>query len=297
MRAIVSRAAAAAALALLGGLLVARAKAEDPPPAGASEPRLDDTGFEALPPAKPGEWRAEFPDEKPQSVSDYSRDVKNKATPERRTIYIQPLGAIAKDHAALLETTRAYCEVYFQCATKLLPPLDPPAKAWVKKRAQFDGDKLLRFLEPRVPADAIAVGGFLAEDIYSGDLNFVFGVATLEKRVGIYSTARLEEKYAGMPASAGLERRTIAVASHELGHMFGIQHCLFYRCVMNGSNSLEESDGQPLLACPVDLEKLRRNVGFDPEKRLADLEKFYEARGYGAEAAFCKARRAGPVVR
>ena len=64
---------------------------------------------------------------------------------------------------------------------------------------------------------------------------------------------------------------------------------------MNGSNSLEESDGQPLHLCPVDLEKLRRNVGLDPAARYEALERFYAGRaGYEAEAAFVRARRAKP---
>jgi archaemetzincin len=283
-----------AALVFAAPLLLALARAgDDPAPRpGTAEPLLDDEGFERLAPPRPGEWRAAFPDEEPQFVSDYERDLANRASPARRTIYVLPLGRIAATHGPLLETTRAYCAAFFGCEAKLLPPIDLPKAAYVAARRQYDGDRLLRFLEPRVPGDAIAVAGFLAEDIFSEDLNFVFGVATLAKRVGVYSIARLDEKYDGMPQGATLERRTIAVASHEIGHIFGIEHCLHYRCVMNGSNSLEESDGQPLHLCPIDLEKLRRNVGFDPAARYEALERFYEKHGYASEAAFCRARRA-----
>ena len=34
--------------------------------------------------------------------------------------------------------------------------------------------------------------------------------------------------------------------THELCHMFGIKHCVFYNCCMNGSNHLEEASTHPL---------------------------------------------------
>ena len=32
---------------------------------------------------------------------------------------------------------------------------------------------------------------------------------------------------------------------HELGHMFGLPHCVFFSCCMNGSNHDEESQIRP----------------------------------------------------
>lgn len=50
---------------------------------------------------------------------------------------------------------------------------------------------------------------------------------------------------------------------HEIGHMFGIRHCIFFKCLMNGSMSLEEGTKKPLEFCPVCIRKLQSNVGFD----------------------------------
>ena len=44
---------------------------------------------------------------------------------------------------------------------------------------------------------------------------------------------------------------------------------------MNGSNSLAETDSQPLHFCPVCHRKLLWNIGFDPLKRYTTLETFY----------------------
>ncbi len=46
--------------------------------------------------------------------------------------------------------------------------------------------------------------------------------------------------------------------------MFGIGHCIYYHCLINGSNDLEKSDACPLYLCPVDLRKLHHAVGFEP---------------------------------
>jgi len=32
--------------------------------------------------------------------------------------------------------------------------------------------------------------------------------------------------------------------THEIGHMFGIHHCVHFSCLLNGSNHLEESKGK-----------------------------------------------------
>jgi len=44
--------------------------------------------------------------------------------------------------------------------------------------------------------------------------------------------------------------------SHELGHCFGIGHCVFYACVMQGSSGMSEDDRQPPYLCPVCLAKV-----------------------------------------
>lgn len=50
--------------------------------------------------------------------------------------------------------------------------------------------------------------------------------------------------------------RFCRTASHELGHCFGIDHCIYYACVMQGSASLREDVRQPPYLCPVDLAKV-----------------------------------------
>lgn len=50
--------------------------------------------------------------------------------------------------------------------------------------------------------------------------------------------------------------------THEIGHIFGLRHCQWLACLMQGSNHLEEADRRPLDLCPVCLRKLQSAVGF-----------------------------------
>jgi len=34
-------------------------------------------------------------------------------------------------------------------------------------------------------------------------------------------------------------QRIIKIATHEIGHMYFLQHCIFYQCLMQGTNGLE----------------------------------------------------------
>ena len=45
-------------------------------------------------------------------------------------------------------------------------------------------------------------------------------------------------------------------ACHELCHVFGMTHCPYFECLMNGSNQITEADHKPALLCPICLRKL-----------------------------------------
>ena len=73
--------------------------------------------------------------------------------------------------------------------------------------------------------------------------------------VGLFSFARDAD---GVPSqSARFLRRCGMVLCHEATHCFGIRHCVYASCIMNGSNHLEESENRPFSACPVDVRKIQ----------------------------------------
>ena len=130
-------------------------------------------------------------------------------------------------------------------------------------------------LAPELPADAFATIAFTKSDLWPGEgWNFVFGYAALRERVGVWSLARFGDPEESDEAYKKCLLRTIKVATHETGHMFSIQHCIKYRCNMQGSNSLEESDTQPLFLCPECHAKILFASGCQPTERYKQLIEF-----------------------
>jgi len=78
--------------------------------------------------------------------------------------------------------------------------------------------------------------------------------------------------------------RACKVLNHEVGHMFGLEHCVFFHCSMNGANSLAETDLAPLHFCPLCDRKLAWNIGYSPLKRYEALKDFCAKYGMNNEA-------------
>ncbi|KDR74050.1 hypothetical protein GALMADRAFT_212230 [Galerina marginata CBS 339.88] len=68
--------------------------------------------------------------------------------------------------------------------------------------------------------------------------------------------------------------RFCRTVSHELGHCFGIDHCVYYACSMQGSSSLAEDARQPPYLCLVDLAKILRASGTTADARYRALLAF-----------------------
>jgi archaemetzincin len=258
-----------------------------------------DNDFEPLPPPGPHDWLASVP-EPGQTFEEFLREVPHRPDMRRRTLYLQPVGAFGSGTPAL-DRLREFAALFFKLPVSLLPPLVPAAREVTIRRNPQSGRTqlltadLLALLFRNLRGDAYALLGITMEDLYPDeDWNFVFGQASLRHRVGIYSFARYDPRFYGEERSAGWEqllfRRSCKVLAHEMTHMFGVQHCVFYRCLMNGSNHLAESDARPLHLCPVDLRKLHASVGFEIVGRYRGLWEFYLAAGFEDEAAWLERR-------
>lgn len=81
--------------------------------------------------------------------------------------------------------------------------------------------------------------------------------------------------------------RICRTASHELGHCFGIDHCVYYACSMQGTTSLAEDMRQPPYLCPVDLGKVitATSTGAQSVERT-EAERIRER--YGAMIRVCQ---------
>src|SRR6266496_1078133 len=154
---------------------------------------------------------------------------------------------------------------------------------------------VLKFLQARLPADAFCLLAITMDDLYpDSSWNFVFGQASLHEGVGVYSFARYDPAFYGQRRGSDYDsvllRRSCKVLVHETGHMYGVSHCVFFACVMNGSNHLGESDSRPFHLCPVCLRKLQWSMNWDIVKRDESLAALYHEFGFEGESKWTEAR-------
>lgn len=133
-----------------------------------------------------------------------------------------------------------------------------------------------------LPSDAAALIAFTTDDLYPNEaMNYVFGQASLEARVGVWSLARLDDN----ADERGFLLRTIKIAAHETGHMFSMRHCTKYECVMSGTNHLGETDRRPIDACPECMAKIAWLSGVSPADRYTRLAELCGRWGLKQESA------------
>jgi archaemetzincin len=291
------------------------------PPLLARALRPDPSAFDPIPSPEPGDWLAEH-SERGETFQAYVDAKPLRPDETRRVICILPLGSFSRDQHEDLERLRAFVAAFFSLETRALEELSlERARAdgfTITERRHFGSRQILTgdilaLLRKKLARDAFAVVAVTHEDLYpADDWNFVFGQASLRHRVGVYSLARFGPEEAAGKARSGREddgkssdraleddaarrktlRRAAQVLVHETGHIFGLLHCVWFRCVLNGSNSLPESDTQPLSLCPVCLRKLQWNIGFDVADRYEKVSRALDELGLAAEAEWTRKRAA-----
>ena len=113
--------------------------------------------------------------------------------------------------------------------------------------------------------DTFCALGITNQDLYSTKCNFVFGLANREHASGVFSFCRFKPDYPGNEGLGGnLVQKVCYVVAHEISHMFGLKHCIYYECLMNGTNSAQElARKHSHTICLVCLKKLKINLKFD----------------------------------
>lgn len=262
---------------------------------------LDPGGaFQPISPPGPSDWLANHL-EKGQTFDAFTKSGPHLPHGARKVIYFLPLGRFAAERSPDLDTLKSCAEAYFSLPVKLLPdlPLNDEkiaqrTNAYTKKRQLLTTD-ILDLLKRRIPADAYCLLAITMEDLYPDpSWNFVFGQASLRGRVGVYSFARYDPLFFGEERAKNYRRlllyRSAKVLVHETAHMFGLTHCIYFECIINGSNHLRESDARPLRLCPVCLRKLQWSTGFDVARRYRQLSPLYQKMGFREEARWIDQR-------
>lgn len=94
-------------------------------------------------------------------------------------------------------------------------------------------------------------------DLFVPVLTFVFGEAQLNGKAAIVSSHRLHPEFYGLPPNEELFlNRLIKEINHELGHTYGLRHCIDFECVMHSSSNVDEIDIKSEKFCSECIQKI-----------------------------------------
>lgn len=278
-------------------LLASCAKQDTQPDNAVAEPPVDArteqlkrqrdavTGFFKPMKILDGDW-LQTQSEPGETFEQYIASGPTLPTDQRRTIYIQPIGNFTGEQRKAIRLTAEYMRAFYSLPVELLAdrglgkvPADLKRKAGYPPRDQIRTQYFLDDVLPKMlKDDAAALIAFTNYDLYPGDTwSFVFGQASLEKRVGVWSLYRMNDII--LEADNPKDRllfRTLKIAMHETGHMFSMRHCTKYECLMSGTNHLLETDRRPVDNCPECMAKLAWAMNYDPAERYEKLAAFWE---------------------
>ncbi|KAJ2991236.1 hypothetical protein NUW58_g342 [Xylaria curta] len=82
--------------------------------------------------------------------------------------------------------------------------------------------------------------------------------------------------------------RVARTLAHELGHCFGMDHCIYFACSMQGTSGIAEDVRQPPYLCPVCLEKVAHAIACEFQERDQTGKEEYVKERYKAIAEFCE---------
>ena len=161
-------------------------------------------------------------------------------------------------------------------------------------------------LRTLMPKDGLLMVVISLLDVYQSPTDlFVAGIGSAASKMGYFSFFRYdpalsfsEEDWFDYTIDANCKQsrrklqlqRCCKLLVHEIGHIFGIGHCIYFSCVMNGSGNLQEDYRQPHHLCPVDLRKVQSLCGVDVISRYDKLTTFYDNLDMHDEADWVRAR-------
>jgi archaemetzincin len=230
-----------------------------------------------------GEWLVEHP-ESGQTFKDYVNSKPTIVSEERTKLYVALLSEMDSNQMNIALKTKEYLSVFYSCEVEMIS-IDVDYTNIAKKYYRYNEKEeiqvltdffLKKILVDNLPPDAFAMIGCTTYDIFPDpQWNYVFGQASLNNRVGVWSMRRLGNPtdYPHMMNRTIL--RNLKIASHETGHMLSMKHCIYYDCIMNGSAHIYETDNKPVYLCPVCLGKVNYNRNFNLSERFENLETFW----------------------
>jgi len=129
---------------------------------------------------------------------------------------------------------------------------------YVGSRRQTDAGALLDTIDTFRQRQGIRNHVLLVtgNDLFSAGISSLFGLARPIAGAAVVSTARLSNEFYGREGDEDdLVDRTVKECAHEIGHLFGLDHCPIPECIMHNPLTLDDLDRKKRWFCP-DCKKL-----------------------------------------
>jgi len=149
-----------------------------------------------------------------------------------QALYVQPLGGCSDKTAGVAEVVAAL-RAFYPIDVRVLDCQELPKAAFYPPRRRYRAERLLLYLNQRMPKDGWRILGLTDADISTTKDRIpdwgVMGLGELPGTATVISSFRCRKKARG-PAHA--IERLAKVAVHEIGHTLGLPHCPTRGCLM-----------------------------------------------------------------
>lgn len=208
---------------------------------GSTETDLESPNF--------GTWRYHI-HESPQTFEKFCQF--NKPVNQHFEILLIKIGQVSDD---LMKSLVHMAQKQFQIKSKQsLQTIDNLKITQSIRSRQFEDHQQIQtrdihqLLKKMKTSKDCCLMGVTEQDLFSDERgNFVYGESIIGGLIGVISLFHLKEDI------TSIEK----LLNHEIGHCLGLDHCLFFKCVMNGFLSNEELINLKPSFCPIEQEKLQ----------------------------------------
>jgi archaemetzincin len=167
------------------------------------------------------------------TLATFGRASRGLAASGPGRLYLQPLGGELPVED--VELVRTALGAMLGMETRLLPRAALPAAAFYPPRRRYRAEKLLDFLDGRLPPDGTRILGLTGVDISTTKGQVadwgLLGLGRIGGASSVISEFRCRMKPKG-EAAINARQRLAKVAVHESGHTLGLEHCPTRGCLM-----------------------------------------------------------------
>mmetsp|Transcript_22855 Transcript_22855/g.52329 ORF Transcript_22855/g.52329 Transcript_22855/m.52329 type:complete len:465 (-) Transcript_22855:15-1409(-) len=250
--------------------------------------RFAEAWFEPVPPPRIQDWLS-CHKESGQTFDDFKLAHEERLgsfalDTNRRCIHVLPLSSHNEQEipSEALKTLHGIITAFFMpCRVALLRRAPQTSRC---DTAVVEAAEVLQHMSNGLRADSLMTIA-LTPDAVRSHGSCTVGVVGHASRLGVFSLQCAMPQNDNEKAEQFDFERAAKLVLHEISHMMGLLHCCYYRCLMNGSCTVEELDGTPPYLCAMCLKKLHLVLGFDPLQRYAALSQaWYNARSEATAA-------------